>query len=121
VSFSNYDLFDWFRFALAWVVGVYATVITVQSLWEWYVWLAGQDKYIGMLRRYLVVHGLRLRVGTFWGDVAVCALLTIAFFMIWHAHHLIYDLGEKLGDQRVSRVMQSRQTTTPHVAQPAQR
>ena len=56
------------RWTLGWVVTVYATVITIQSLWGWYIWLAGQDKYIGMLRRYVIVHGLRLRFATFWGD-----------------------------------------------------
>jgi hypothetical protein len=43
----DYDLFDWFRLAVGWVVTVYATVLTLQSLWGWYVWLAGRDKYIG--------------------------------------------------------------------------
>jgi hypothetical protein len=89
------DFFNFFRYALGWIVTIYATVITVQSLWGWYVWLAGNDRYLGILRRYLIVHGLRLRFGSFWGDVLVSLLLTIAFFIMWHAHHLIYDLDDK--------------------------
>ena len=90
------DLFDFFRRWLSIVVGVYATVITLQSLWGWWVWLAGSDKYMTMLRRYLVVHGLRLRFKTFWGDVLICVLLCVVFGILWHAHGLVYDLGDRV-------------------------
>ena len=55
------DLFDFFRYALGTVVTIYATVVMLQSLWSWYVWLAGSDKYMTMLRRYVIVHGLRVK------------------------------------------------------------
>ena len=90
------DLFDFFRWWLAWIVTVYATVITVQSLWGWYVWLAGSDKYISLVRRYIIVQGLRLRFRAFWGDVLICILLTVAFLILWHAHHVIYDLRDRV-------------------------
>jgi hypothetical protein len=80
------DLFDFFRYALGAVVTIYATIITLQSLWGWYVWLAGSDKYIGLVRRYVIVHGLRLRFRAFWGDVLICVLLSVAFILIWSAH-----------------------------------
>ena len=86
------DLFQFFRFWLGWVVTIYATILTVQSLYGWYVWLAGEDKYIGLLRRYIIVQGLRLRFKTFWGDVLICLLLTLAFCILWRAHHVMYDL-----------------------------
>jgi hypothetical protein len=85
---------------LALIVTVYATVVTLQSLWGWYVMLKGTDKHIGMLRRYLVVHALRLRFGAFWGDVLVCLLLCVAFLIMWHAHHVIYDVGDKVANAR---------------------
>lgn len=90
------DFFNFFRWMLSIVATVYATVITLQSLWGWYVWLAGQDRYISLVRRYVIVHGLRLRFSAFWGDVLVCALLCAAFLIMWHSHHLIYDLGARL-------------------------
>jgi hypothetical protein len=90
------DFFDFFRYALGTVATIYATIVTFQSLWSWYVWLAGSDKYISLVRRYVVVQGLRLRIRAFWGDVLICILLTVTFFIIWHAHRLIYDLGDKL-------------------------
>ncbi|HVT87246.1 MAG TPA: hypothetical protein VHD56_00185 [Tepidisphaeraceae bacterium] len=86
------DFFNFFRQLLSLVATVYATVVTLQSLWGWYVWLAGQDKYIGMVRRYIIVHGLRLRFLKFVGDLFVCILLCVVFIMLWHAHQLVHEL-----------------------------
>jgi hypothetical protein len=83
------DFFHFFRLCLAWVVTIYATVVTLQSLWGWYVWLMGSDKYISLARRYILVHGLRLRFTSFWGDVIICGLLCVAFLIIWRLHGLI--------------------------------
>lgn len=90
------DPFDFFRWWLGTIVTIYATVITLQSLWGWYAWLAGSDRYMSLLRRYLVVHGLRLRFTAFWGDVIICGLLSVAFLMLWQAHGVIYELGNTL-------------------------
>lgn len=90
------DFFNFFRWTLSLVATVYATAITLQSIWGWWVWLAGNDKYISLLRRYVVVHGLRMRVRAFWGDVIVCGLLCVAFLLIWRAHGIIDGIGETL-------------------------
>lgn len=90
------DFFNFFRYALATVVTIYATVVTLQSLWGWYVMLAGSDKYMTMIRRYLILHGLRLRFRTFWGDVIISVLLCIAFLLLWQGHRMIYDLGDRI-------------------------
>lgn len=91
------DFFNFFRIALAWVATIYATVITLQSLWGWYIWLAGNDKYITMLRRYVIVHGLRLRFRAFWGDVIISLLLCVAFLLLWRAHIVVDQLAQALG------------------------
>lgn len=83
------DLFDFFRWMLAIIVTIYVSLVTLQSLWGWYVWLAGSDKYISLLRRYLVVQGLRLRFKTFWGDVIICLLLCVVFLLMWRLHAMI--------------------------------
>ena len=98
--------FNLWRWLLFIVGSVYATVITVQSLYGWYVWLAGGDKYISIVRQYMIVQGLRLRFKTFWGDVLICLLLCVAFLLIWRAHVVINDLGVRLAD--VHRITQSR-------------
>lgn len=90
------DFFNFFRIGLAWVATIYATVVTVQSLWGWYVWLAGSDKYISMVRRYIILQGLRLRIKTFGPDVLICILLCVAFLIMWHAYHLIQDLAVQM-------------------------
>src|SRR5258708_736258 len=94
------DLFDFFRYALSAVVTIYATIITAQSLWGWYVWLAGSDKYISLVRRYVIVHGLRLRFRAFWGDVILCLLLSFTFILIWQAHRSMDRLKVALDQLR---------------------
>ena len=94
------DFFNFWRYLLGWIVTIYASTIMFQSLYGWYVWLNGGERYITIVRQYVIVHGLRLRFKTFWGDVLICILLTVAFFILWHAHHVIHDLGVRLNDVR---------------------
>ncbi|HZL34301.1 MAG TPA: hypothetical protein VFC78_03260 [Tepidisphaeraceae bacterium] len=94
------DFFNFFRYALGTVVTIYVTIITAQSLWTWYIWLAGSEKYISLVRRYVIVQGLRLRFRSFWGDLLICILLCVAFLILWRAHVLIYDLGDKVAHVR---------------------
>ena len=94
------DFFDFFRYALGTVATIYATVITLQSMWGWYVWLAGTDRYISVVRQYVIVHGLRLRFRTFWGDVLICLLLCVAFLATWRVHVVILQLGEAMQPNR---------------------
>jgi hypothetical protein len=84
------DLFNFFRWVLCIIGTIYVTVITLQSLWGWYVWFQGPDKFITLARRYVLLHGLRLRFKTFWGDVIICLLLCIAFLLMWRLHGLVY-------------------------------
>jgi len=90
------DVFDLFRWILATIATVYATVVTIQSAIGWYAWLRGSDKYVSLARRYLIVHGLRLRLRTFGGDVLVCGLLCVTFLILWYAHAQVEHLGNAL-------------------------
>ncbi len=87
------DLFNFFRWGLSIVVSVYCSVIMLQQGYQWYVWLATNDRYIGMVRRYIIVHGLRLRFRTFWGDVLICLLLSIVFILLAVAHSIVRDIS----------------------------
>ena len=82
----NVDFFHFFRYLLGTIATIYASVLTLQSLWGWIVWLSGNDKYISLVRRYVIVHGLRLRFKSFWGDVIICMLLCVVFFLLWYSH-----------------------------------
>ena len=88
----NVDSFQFLPYTLGTIATIYATIVTLQSLWSWLVWLSGQDKYISLVRRYVIVHGLRLRVKAFWGDVVVCVLLCVVFFVLWNAHGQMRDM-----------------------------
>ena len=94
------DFFNFWRWLIGVVVTIYASILMFQSLYGWYLWLNGGERYITIVRQYVIVHGLRLRFKTFWGDVLICILLTFAFFILWHAHGVIDDLGARLNDVR---------------------
>lgn len=83
------DPFDFFRLTLSLIVTIYATIITLQSLWGWVGYLSGRERYMTVIRRYIVVHALRLRFKTFWGDVLICLLLCAVFGLLWMLHDLV--------------------------------
>jgi len=94
------DFFRLYSNMLGIVLWVYFAVITAQSVWGWYVMLAGKDKYTALLRRYLLVQGLRLRLRRFWGDIVICLLLCVAFFLIWRAEWIMYQIEDTLTASR---------------------
>lgn len=88
------DLFNFFRYMLGWVVTIYASIITSQSLYGWYIYLTGSDRYIGLLRRYVIVQSLRLRFKSFRGDLLICILLCVAFALLWRGFHILQEWPE---------------------------
>jgi hypothetical protein len=98
------DLFRFYSNVLAIALWLYFAIITVQSIWGWYRFLAGKDKYTSILRRYILVQGLRLRFRRFWGDILICVLLTVAFFLIWNAQWRMYDLEKRVKENKTSHV-----------------
>jgi len=99
------DFFNFFRWTLGTVVTIYASIVTFQSMYGWYVWLAGANKHISILRRYLIVHGLRLRFATFWGDVIITILLCVVFMLLFRADRIVNQIGETR-DTYVHRIAQ---------------
>lgn len=90
------DPFNFFRWGLSIVVSVYCVIVSFQQGYSWYVWLMTEDRYIGILRRYVLVHGLRLRFRTFWGDVLICVLLGVVFLLLFWAHSIVLGTGRAL-------------------------
>ena len=86
---TDLDPFQFFRLTVAWIATIYATVVTLQSLWGWVVYLSGSDKYMTLMRRYLIIHALRLRFKTFWGDVIICILLCVVFVLLYRLHGVL--------------------------------
>ncbi len=91
-----FDLFDLFRWLLGTVVTIYATVVLIQWAWGWWVWLsrpdAAYERHFAMLRRYLLVHGLRIRLTRFGSDLLVLVGLCIVFLLLFWAHLIVYDM-----------------------------
>jgi amino acid transporter len=74
----SFDFFTLWRFLLGTVVTVYASIVIVQTAIGYYLWLSAPDRYTSILRRYVVLHGLRLRIRQFGHDLLVCLLLLAA-------------------------------------------
>lgn len=90
------DFFDFFRYFLGTVVSIYATVVTLQWAYGWYISLSIEGRFYALARRYLMLHGLRLRFTTFGGDVLICILLLVVWVLLVQAHHLVALLHESL-------------------------
>ena len=92
------SLFTFFRWLAFVFVTIYVTITTVQTLWGWYVFLWQRDKYMNILRSYVIIHGLRLRMRSFGGDALVSVLLCVAFLLIWKAHTQLDAIGRVTRD-----------------------
>ncbi|HTW95636.1 MAG TPA: hypothetical protein VMD30_12615, partial [Tepidisphaeraceae bacterium] len=88
------------RYMLGVIVTVYAIVVIVQTAMGWYKILSQGDRYTALIRRYLIVSGLRMKISTFGGDVLICLLLCFVWLLLWHAHELIMQLATTLNDVR---------------------
>lgn len=87
------DLFNVFRYGLGTVVTIYAIVVTVQWAVGWYQWLNSEDRGISMVRRYLIIAGLRLKLTTFWADTTISLLLCVIFALLCLAHWNVSRIG----------------------------
>ena len=87
------DLFNFFRWGVSIVVTVYCVIIMGQQGYSWYVWLMTDDRYMTIVRQYVILHGLRLRFRTFWGDVLICLLLCVVFGLLFHAHQVVLSMN----------------------------
>ncbi len=80
------DFFPIFRWLLFVFVTIYFCITTIQAVVHWYGMLSRRDRYTGMLRRYLLVQTLRVKLVRFWGDALVCLMLGVVFVLLWYAH-----------------------------------
>jgi hypothetical protein len=102
-----FDLFDLFRWLLGTIVTIYATIVLLQWAWSWWVWLTrpdpGYERHFALLRRYLVIHGLRIRVTRFGVDLLVIIGLCIVFVLLLWAHMIIYDIDDMMRPPRSAK------------------
>ncbi len=82
------DLFDVFRWSLALVCTVYASVQITVTLRAWLVYFA-TSRETALLGRYVSVQLLRLRVRRFLPEVLqITLLLVVLLVIVWVHFHL---------------------------------
>jgi len=112
------DPFHFFRWVLTIFVSVYATVLTAQIAWSYYVWLASRDRYMSLLRQYVIVHGLRLRASRFAGDVVTCVALVLALSLMVVAQYRLDRIQFSLAEVNAQLALNFGLTSPPLHVQP---
>jgi len=83
------DLFYSWRWLLMVVCTVYAVGRTGQSFWRWYAYLWSGDRSTLLMRQYLFVQLLRLRVHRYTLELAQIAVLLVLLAVISWAHRFV--------------------------------
>jgi uncharacterized membrane protein len=80
------DLFQVWRLLLTTICAIYAAVVAARSLWRWGVLLSGPGRTTSMMRSYMVVQLLRLRIRRFAWEftrIGLCILILVVV-LYWH-------------------------------------
>lgn len=81
---SGSDVFDLYRQSLTLVVGVYVVFRTANFVIQWQAAIASARKPEAILRRYLAVQFLRVRVRRFAFDLLqVAVLVAVLGYLVW--------------------------------------
>ncbi len=80
------DLCDVYRLLLAWWVGSYATVRLVMFVGRLQYIGFGDPRAQGLLRQYLLIQMLRVRVRRFSWDLLQIVALLLVFVLLVHRH-----------------------------------
>lgn len=83
---AKLDLFEFWRFILTVACFVYAAVVTIQSLWSWMLFLSGPERTTTLMRRYVIIQLLRLRLRPFGGELIQTAIWTVVLVWLVRAH-----------------------------------
>ena len=78
------DVFDLYRRTLAIVFGTYAVIRLINAVWRWQLATQRAGRSEAMLRRYVLVSLLRVRLRRFWFDVVQIGVLTAMLtYLLW--------------------------------------
>jgi hypothetical protein len=83
------DPFYFWRWLLCVVCTIYWAVQLGQSLWGWYKYLWAGSRPTDLMRRYLFVQVLRLKVHRFTLELLQIAVLLVLFFAVTWAHRYV--------------------------------
>ncbi len=94
MNLPEWDLFEQWRILLTVVCTVYAVVVTGRSLWSWAVYLSGRDRRTSLLRSYIVVQLLRLRLRRFAGELLQIGFWLAMLLLVLYGHrHWVEQTG----------------------------
>ena len=82
---GGFDLFEFYRFLLAVLVGCYCTIRLVVLIWRWES-AAGSLLGSAVLRRYVAVLLLRLRFRRFVYELSVIGGLAVVLVLLIRMH-----------------------------------
>lgn len=77
-----FDLFDFWRWFLAIACTVYTIIFTARWGWGWLVYLSSGDRSITLLRHYIIVQALRLRLRRFQEEGLAIAGWGLVLFVL---------------------------------------
>ena len=79
----GFDLFEFYRFLLTVLVGSYCVVRLAVFIWRFQSLGVDDPRGLGLLRRYLIVQVLRVRITRFTADLLqIGALLVIVVLLV---------------------------------------
>jgi len=84
----DFDPFVVFRWTLATVCTIYATVVSLRSLWDWLVYF-GSSRETKVMGRYAGVLLLRVRVKRFAGELFQITLLSAILCGLIYLHRYV--------------------------------
>jgi hypothetical protein len=82
----SFDLFELYRFLLASLVCVYVTVRLVAFIWQWQGFGRGGQVGSALLRQYLIVLLLRIRLRRFVYELMVIGGLAAVLVLLLRMH-----------------------------------
>jgi hypothetical protein len=81
---TGLQLFDLYRKLLLIVFSTYGTVKLVNFVWRWQLATRRASRHEALLRRYLFLTLLRVRLRRFWLDALQILLLCVVLFgLVW--------------------------------------
>ncbi len=85
----DFDLFYFWRWILVIVCTIYWAVRLGQSLWGWYLYLWADYRPAALMRKYLVIQALRIRVHRFTLELIQIVALLVLFGAVTYAHRYV--------------------------------
>jgi hypothetical protein len=87
------DLFEFYRTLLFLIMSVYAAVMTVVMVLQAWWLLTGTDRAVALVRKYVVVLLLRMKVSVFRNELLQIAALTALFIYLVYLHDWSHFAG----------------------------